>query len=99
MAFTLSSRNHVTNLNEWLFSFSSNDLEKLREATESLKKIHGDRIISIRVMQDPDSPNMWMAGGSAAKDEDVSLFLKYLENQFHEDLPVDSNWGDDDADD
>jgi len=50
-------------------------------------------------MQDPDSPKMWMAGGSAKKDEDVSLILKYLENQFHDEIPVDSQWGDDEEDD
>jgi hypothetical protein len=99
MPVTLSSRNHVANLNEWLFSFTSDDRKKLENAADSLKNIHGDRIISLRIMPDPDSPKMWMIGGSARKNDDVSLFIKYLENQFHDDLPADTGWGDDESDD
>jgi hypothetical protein len=99
MPVTLSSRNHVVNLNEWLFSFTSDDRKKLENAADSLKNVHGDRIISLRIMPDPDSPKMWMIGGSARKNDDVSLFIKYLENQFHDDLPADTGWGDDESDD
>jgi hypothetical protein len=92
MPATLSLRSHNAKLNEWLFSFTTKDINKLEECTREFRKIHSNKLVTSKIVSDPDVPGHYMFCGTCGTKEEVEFTIMYMENFFHDGKPSDDQY-------
>lgn len=92
MPISLSSKTHNLNLKEWAFSFTAKDHKKLQEAASEFKKIHSNKLLTSKIIEDPDVHNHYMFCGTCDSKEHVDFALMYMDNFFHEAGPIDNQY-------
>lgn len=92
MAKTLSSFRPSLSNNAWMFSVTSERKKDLEKALVELKKVHSNRIINSRIIEDPDVIGNYTLGGTCHSRGDADLIVMFIENTIHNHELVDDNY-------
>lgn len=94
MSATFSHYRHNANLNEWLFAFTAKEKSRLEKAAEHYKSVHGHRLSTSSVKEDPDVSGYWMFCGTCSTRDTAELLVRFMENQFHEETSMVDSYDD-----
>lgn len=83
MTRTISSFKPSVINNEWMFSVTAEDKDKLELALNRAKKIHPEKSKNSRVIEDPDVIGFYTLGGSCKSKDDALLVVQFIENTMH----------------